>query len=159
MQMKKPKEKKPEVVKIGLRIQQARNERGMTQEQFASQVGRNTNCIGNLENGRSCPSVKLLILLAKALDVSVDSLLRDDPDINPTYPLNPEMEKRSREMPQATRITCLAMMDQLIEVQNNSLEAGRKAQANEKNKNRSRYSQSGAAADETVYRRKTAGQV
>lgn len=134
MQTKKPKEEKPDAIKIGFRIQQARNERGMTQEQLASQVGRNTNYIGNLENGRSCPSVKLLILLAKAFDVSVDSLLRDDPDINPTYTLNPEMEKRSREMTQATRITCLAMMDQLIEVQNNSLEAGRKAQANEENK-------------------------
>lgn len=37
MQAKKPNEEKPDAVKIGLRIQQARNERGMTQEQLAAQ--------------------------------------------------------------------------------------------------------------------------
>lgn len=134
MLTEKPDEETVDAVKIGLRIQQARTEKGMTQEQLASLVKRNTNYIGNLENGRSRPSLKLVIKLSKALDVNTDYLLMDDPDINPTYTLNSEMEKRSREMTPATRLKCLAMMDLLIEVQNRSLDAGRKEQENNKKK-------------------------
>ena len=55
-------------------IANIRKQKGLTQIQLAEMVGVNRFHISNIERGKSSPSLKLLIKIADALDVSLDDL-------------------------------------------------------------------------------------
>ena len=57
-----------------------RKEKGLSQEQLASMVGVSRPFISQMETGEHLPSIKTAKALAKALDCTVDELLRDDDD-------------------------------------------------------------------------------
>jgi transcriptional regulator with XRE-family HTH domain len=57
-------------------IQREREARGITQEQLAERSGIHSTTVGKIERGAQIPSIALLTILAKALDVSVLELLR-----------------------------------------------------------------------------------
>ncbi len=62
---------------IGKRIKKFRMERNLSQEKLAEIIAVYPHHISQIENGRRIPSVETLILIANALNVTVDDLLAD----------------------------------------------------------------------------------
>lgn len=56
-------------------IRAARRAKGLTQEELAERIDRTSASLSNIERARSLPSLDTLILIAKALDVPIGSLL------------------------------------------------------------------------------------
>ena len=62
---------------IGSRIKEAREAKGLTQEQLAEIVGLSSTHISVIERGVKAPKLETFIDIANALDVTSDSLLLD----------------------------------------------------------------------------------
>ena len=60
---------------IGNRIREARENKNLTQEKLAERVNLSQNAISNIESGRACPSLKSIVAITSALDISIDNLL------------------------------------------------------------------------------------
>ena len=60
---------------MGKRIKSLRKELGLTQQQLADKIGVHNNNLSKWELGQSRPDISSLVLIAKALGVTVDSLL------------------------------------------------------------------------------------
>ena len=56
------------------KIHEYRKERGMQQSELAELVGVRRETIGNLENGKYNPSLKLAMDIAKVFDCSVEDI-------------------------------------------------------------------------------------
>lgn len=67
--------RKPTNVEIGARIQSARLQAGLTQEQLAEKIERTTQFISTIERGVAGVSLDTLIRLRQVLPVSIDWLL------------------------------------------------------------------------------------
>jgi putative transcriptional regulator len=65
-----------ELKEIGKNISTIRRKKGLTQLDLASACGMETNSLGRIENGRTNPTVKTLLKLAKALDVKLTELVK-----------------------------------------------------------------------------------
>lgn len=63
--------------KIGFRMREKRNEKKLTQVEFAKLAGVSTNYYASIEQGRNSPSLDVITRIAKALDVSLLYLLND----------------------------------------------------------------------------------
>ena len=63
---------------VGRNVRRARNERGLTQEQFAERSGFTQQYISGLERGQRNPTVVTLYELAGALGVEHVDLVRPD---------------------------------------------------------------------------------
>lgn len=63
--------------KVGAQIQLHRKEKNLSQEQLAKQIGVSKGHLGHVEAGSKNPSAEMLINIAAALEVSVDTLLAD----------------------------------------------------------------------------------
>jgi len=63
---------------IARNLKKYRKGLGITQEQLAEEIGISRGSINNYENGKSLPTGKVLSLMANALEVSADALLRED---------------------------------------------------------------------------------
>lgn len=61
--------------KLGLKIKEIRQSRGMTQDCLAELVGCNTSHISNIENSHTKVSLNVLLAIANVLDSSIDYLL------------------------------------------------------------------------------------
>jgi len=57
-------------------IKEAREAKGMTQEQFAKAVGVTQGAVAQWENGITHPSFEKLAKIAETLGVTVDELIR-----------------------------------------------------------------------------------
>ena len=66
--------------KLGIRIQQYRLERKLTQEELANRIGSTQVYISDLENGHYSPQFNTIYSIAKTLNVSLDSLVADYDD-------------------------------------------------------------------------------
>lgn len=66
---------------IGDTILQLRKEKNVTQEQLSSMVGVSAGAVCKWETGKSMPDITLLTPLARALGVSVDTLLSFKPEL------------------------------------------------------------------------------
>ncbi|HLS75079.1 MAG TPA: helix-turn-helix domain-containing protein, partial [Actinomycetaceae bacterium] len=64
---------------LGPRIRHARRARGLTLAELAGLVDRAPSLLSQIENGRREPRLALLGAIARALDTSVDQLLRPEP--------------------------------------------------------------------------------
>jgi transcriptional regulator with XRE-family HTH domain len=65
----------PPVTGLGMRIRLLRTARSINIVTFAERVGATRQHLGNVELGRSSPSLDLLVRVASELGVSVDYLL------------------------------------------------------------------------------------
>lgn len=81
---------------IGLTLQRLRRDKGWTQKALAQQVagGVNATYIGKIERGDQLPSLKILLRLSQALDVSVGDFFYPptgtaDDDTSPVLHLEP----------------------------------------------------------------------
>ena len=63
---------------IGRRIREARKKKGLTQEKLAETVDLSPPHMSHIESGKTKLSLASLILLANALDTTVDCLLHDN---------------------------------------------------------------------------------
>jgi transcriptional regulator with XRE-family HTH domain len=63
-------------MKLGECIKRRRLARGMTQQQLSEATGCCLSTVSQVESGKSYPSAELLLLLATALDCSVDKLVK-----------------------------------------------------------------------------------
>ena len=61
---------------FGKRMQEARRNAGLTQEQLAERLGIGRNHIANLERGATACSIDLLLELSESLKVTTDYLLK-----------------------------------------------------------------------------------
>lgn len=68
-------DKKELLKKFGLNVKFARMKKGVTQEQFAEQMGVHPTYIGKIETGRINMSLAKILELANALDVNINKLL------------------------------------------------------------------------------------
>ena len=62
---------------IGRRIRGARKKLGMTQEKLAELTGLSVPHVSNIENGKTKLSLPALVMIANALDSSLDALVHD----------------------------------------------------------------------------------
>lgn len=67
---------------IGRNIRKYRKESRLTQEQLAERVGVSTSFCANIERGGRSMSIQVLTKFANALNVSVDSLVRDPSEVD-----------------------------------------------------------------------------
>lgn len=58
-----------------MNVERLRKEQGMTQNQLAEKVNVTQQAISMIENGYRIPSMKLLVKIAKVLNVSIDDLV------------------------------------------------------------------------------------
>jgi putative transcriptional regulator len=65
----------PALKRIGARVRELRNERGLSQEALAFETGVAINSIATLERGESNPSVALLLAIARVLKVKLRDLV------------------------------------------------------------------------------------
>ena len=62
------------------RLHELRKEHNMQQAELAKLVGVRRETIGNLENGRYNPSLKLAIYIAKVFDTTVEDIFTFEED-------------------------------------------------------------------------------
>ncbi len=65
-------------VLLGRKIQRLRSERRISQMEFAEMIATSSTFVSRLERGLKGPSLETLILIADALDVSLDVLLAEN---------------------------------------------------------------------------------
>lgn len=65
-------------VELGIKLREARNKAGYTQEQLAEKADIGVMYLGEIECGVKMPSMKIFIKLVEALDVSADYILRNE---------------------------------------------------------------------------------
>ena len=70
-------EKEDFLKQIGYRIQKCRKAKKLTQEQLEKMTGISSKHISRLERGIHNPHIDVIIKLAKALDVSIDTFFLD----------------------------------------------------------------------------------
>ena len=65
-------------VELGMKLREARNKAGFTQEQLAEKADIGVMYLGEIERGVKMPSMKIFIKLIEALDISADYILRNE---------------------------------------------------------------------------------
>ncbi|AVP63907.1 MULTISPECIES: helix-turn-helix domain-containing protein [Clostridium] len=60
---------------IGKILRESREKKNITQEKLSKKVGISRSYLSDLENGRYSPSSEKLLLLAKFLDLDINSLI------------------------------------------------------------------------------------
>jgi len=72
-------------MEIGSKLKNARNEKGITQEQAAELLGVSRQTISNWENNKSYPDIISVIKMSDIYSISLDHLLKEDKSMNQTY--------------------------------------------------------------------------
>lgn len=62
--------------RVGLNLQQARRERGLSQEELAHRANVHQTYLSGIERGRRNPTVTVLHKIAAALDLDIEDLVR-----------------------------------------------------------------------------------
>ena len=62
--------------RVGLNLQQARRERGLSQEELAHRADVHQTYLSGVERGRRNPTVTVLHKIAAALDLDIEDLVR-----------------------------------------------------------------------------------
>lgn len=68
------------VLEFGQRLKDLRTQKKLSQADLGEKIGVTPTHIGRYERGESMPTAKALWLLAQALDVSIDYLVKGDQD-------------------------------------------------------------------------------
>jgi transcriptional regulator with XRE-family HTH domain len=67
---------------FGTSLREIRKQRGLSQERLAELTGLSTNYVGEMERGLKAPGLSVIVRLARALDVSINELLRGFTEAN-----------------------------------------------------------------------------
>lgn len=72
-------------MEIGSKLKNARNEKGITQEQVAELLGVSRQTISNWENNKSYPDIISVIKMSDIYFISLDHLLKEEKSMKQTY--------------------------------------------------------------------------
>ena len=72
-------------MEIGCKLKNARNKKGITQEQAAELLDVSRQTISNWENNKSYPDIISVIKMSDIYSISLDHLLKEDKSMNQTY--------------------------------------------------------------------------
>lgn len=98
---------------LGRNIKQYRMRAGLRQEDLAELTNYSDSHVGMVENGKTIPSLDMVVSIANALNVTVDQLLWESFDCKDNIYLQ-ELERRILRLPEEARITaCKAVIDLL----------------------------------------------
>lgn len=70
---------------IGQRIRRFRRSYNLSQEQLAEKIGISTTHMSHIETGNTKLSLPVLVAIAKVLNVQIDALVYDTPQVNKTF--------------------------------------------------------------------------
>ena len=65
-----------ESAKLGKNLKRIRTTKGITQGDIVRTLGVSRSFVSNIENGKTNPTLATIAKIAKALDVSIDKLLK-----------------------------------------------------------------------------------
>lgn len=88
------KNKDPDSILLGRRIRTLRIAKGLTQQKLGDKADVDYKFIGEIERGNMNPSFKVLVKIAKVLDVELPEILRFEQEISDTK----ELEIRIRQI-------------------------------------------------------------
>ena len=100
-------------VALGIRIQEAREKKRMTQEALAEAVNYSANHISVIERGQKLPRLDKLVQIANVLEVDADQLLNADLDISPKIESSLLFE-RIAGLPASRQRLVLRVLDALV---------------------------------------------
>lgn len=66
---------------LGEKLQDLRNRERLSQEELAEKIGISRQAISKWESGQSTPDLKKLIMLSELYDVTIDSLVKDENEV------------------------------------------------------------------------------
>lgn len=102
---------------IGKRIQSARKDAHMTQDDLADKCGCTSKYVSNIETGKKTPSLDLLTKISSALEVTVDSLLIDSPLAFSKYYVDAVIEKKISQLSKPYLVALNDALDSLLKLQ------------------------------------------
>lgn len=69
--------------RFGEKLRLIRTRRGMSLRQLANELGFNSHgYVGDLESGRKKPSLEVALKIARLFNVSIDSLVKDEMEVD-----------------------------------------------------------------------------
>lgn len=95
------------------RLIQLRKDQGYSQQRLADAVGLHVNQVRRYEAGSAQPTLDTLVSLAKALHVSLDTLVFDDGERGPSDEFRLQFEAVS-QLPEEDRKVVKALLDGMI---------------------------------------------
>lgn len=102
---------------IGKRIQNARKDAHMTQEDLAVKCDCTGKYVSNIETGKKAPSLDLLTKISSALEITIDSLLVDSPLAYPKYYVDTVIEKKISQLSKPYLVALNEALDSLLKLQ------------------------------------------
>lgn len=99
------------------KLKDLRQLRGWSQGQLALKIGVEANRVSKYERGVMLPTLELLVRIADAFGVSIDTLLRDEPLSSSVGLRNPELLKRLElmdELPEDYQQTLISVVEAFI---------------------------------------------
>lgn len=100
-------------VELGIKLREARNKAGYTQEQLAEKADIGVMYLGEIERGVKMPSMKIFIKLVEALDVSADYILRNELPSGKEFVLD-EITERLADLTPKQRKAAVDILDAYI---------------------------------------------
>ena len=99
--------------RVGKRIKQCREEKGLTQEQLAERLGVAANYISTIERGASFPRYEKLIMLMNTLETSADSIFCDVVEHTTEYKTS-QLSQKLEKLPLQDRKRILDVVELMI---------------------------------------------
>lgn len=99
------------------KLKELRKSRGWSQGQLAQKIGADLQRVSKYERGVIWPTMELMVRIAKAFDVSVDFLIRDDKEAAVGKIKNQELLHQLEEinnLPEEDQETVVSFLDAFI---------------------------------------------
>lgn len=103
-------------VKIGSRVRELREIRGMTQKMLADKVMVSGSCITRLESGETIMSIFSLIKIADVLDVGIEEILKDYTRYEQPATELDRLVRRIKKLPLEKQKKIISAMEQVIDL-------------------------------------------
>lgn len=107
-----------EASKVGMRIQEARKARGLTQAELSQIVDITPKYLSNIECGAKVPRLETFIAIANALEVDANTLLMDVLSVSSTI-ISSDISKKLAELSPQEQRKNKRLFDIMIEDENN----------------------------------------
>lgn len=108
--------------KLGVRIRELRQQKKLDQTDLAELIGCSNNHLSHIETGQTKVSLKLLLRLSYALEVSMDYLLLDTPYARPEGIIDEGIARKLKRCSSTTLVTVNRIIDVLLDQQNSMIE-------------------------------------
>src|SRR5690554_7162246 len=85
----------PDVDRLGRRLREEREKRGVTVRGLAREVGVSASMISQIETGKAQPSVSTLYAITSALGITIEDVFTPSPEIDTGAPPGPEAAREA----------------------------------------------------------------